>query len=102
MNAKTVYNEFNVELVRILPLKDPIFIATLTKENFFSGNLKLEVIATPTQADATTLFLCKAIEPSLEVGNREPLDRLLLVMKTFGDLNLKKLAEDIQLRLTPG
>jgi len=102
MNAKTVYDEFNLKLVRILPLKDPIFIAALTEQHFFAGNLKEEVIAERTQADATTHFLCKTIEPSLDVGNSEPLGRLLLVMKTFGDQNLKKLAEDIQLRLTPG
>jgi len=60
------------------------------------------VIVAPTQADATTRFLCKTIEPSLDIGNSKPFDRLLLVMKTFGDLNLKKLAEDIQLRLIPG
>ena len=60
------------------------------------------MIAAPTQANATTHFLCKTIGPALDVGQTEPFDMLLLVMKTFGNPILKTLAEDIQQRLTPG
>ena len=99
--AKEVYNDFNPELVRNLPLKDPYFIAELTRQHFFSGVLKEEVIMASTEAEATTHFLYKTVERSLDTDNREPFDRLLLVMEKFGSLTLNKLAEDIKERLNP-
>ena len=99
-NAKRVFDDFNPKLVRVLPLQDPYFLAALTKQHLFSGNLKEKVMAAPTEADATTKFLYAAIERSLNVNNREPFDRLLLVMEEFGDLTLSQLCEDIKKNLS--
>ena len=98
-DVKKVFDEFNPNLVRILPLKDPYFLAELTKQHLFSGNLKAEVMAESTQANATSKFLFGAIERSLDVDDREPFDRLIQVMEKFGDLTLNKLAQDIKQEL---
>ena len=95
-DAKKVFDEFNPDLVRSLPLQDPYFMAELTKQHLFSGTLKEEIMGASTQAGAATKFLYGAIERSLSVDNKEPFDRLLLVMEKFGDLTLKKLAKDIK------
>ena len=98
-DAKKIFCEFNPDLVKILPLKDPYFLAELTKQHLFSGNLKAEVMAESTQANATTKFLYTAIECSLDVDDREPFDRLIQVMEKFGNLTLNKLAQDIKQEL---
>ena len=99
VDTKKIFDEFNPNLVRILPLKDPHFLAELTKQHLFSGDLKEEVMAESTQARAATKFLYAAIERSLDVDDREPFDRLLQVMEKFGDLTLNKLAQDIKQKL---
>ena len=96
MDAKKIFKEYNPKLVHSLPLKDPHFIAELTRRNLFSGNLKEEVMAAPTQADAATSFLYKVIERSLDVDDTEPFDNLLLVMEEFDNLTLNKLAKEIK------
>ena len=101
VKAKEVYDDFNPQLVRNLPLKDPYFMAELTRQHLFSGALKEEVMMASTEAEATTRFLYKAVERSLDTDNREPFDRLLLVMEKFGSLTLNKLAEEIKQRLNP-
>ena len=98
-DTKKIFDEFNPNLVRILPLKDPHFLAELTKQHLFSGDLKEEVMAESTQARAATKFLYGTIERSLGVDDREPFDRLLQVMEKFGDLTLNKLAQDIKQEL---
>lgn len=99
MDTKNIFKEFNPNLVHSLPLKDPIFIAKLTQQNLFSGNLKAEVMAVPTQADAATSFLHKVVERSLDVGDTEPFVKLLLVMEEFDNLTLNKLAREIKRNL---
>ena len=95
-DTKKIFDEFNPNLVRILPLKDPHFLAELTKQHLFSGDLKEEVMAESTQAIAATKFLYAAIERSLDVDDRETFNRLLQVMEKFDDLTLNKLAQDIK------
>ena len=102
VKAKEVYDDFNPKLVRNLPLKDPYFMAELTRQHLFSGVLKEEVMMASTEAEATSRFLYKAVERSLDSDDREPFDRLLLVMEKFGSLTLNKLAEEIKERLNPG
>ena len=97
--AKRIFNQFNPDLVRSLPLKDPYFIAELTKQGLFFGSLKGEVIAAFSPADAATIFLYKAIEHPLDVGNEDPFDKLLLVMERFADPTLNKLAKEIKEKL---
>ena len=97
---KKVFDEFNVKLVQHLPLKDAFFLAELTRQNLFSGNLKEAVMTAPTQKDATTCFLDEAIKPSLDVGNREAFDKLLLVMQKSDYRMVNKLAEKIKQKLS--
>ena len=78
MNPKDVYADFNVELVEQLKLKDPIFIARLTKQRLFFGELKAKVREQSTEAEASSLFLQEAIERSLETNDAEPFMKLCI------------------------
>lgn len=100
MDAKKVFNEFNSRMVQLLPSHDPYFTAMLTQQGLVSHALKEEMMTTSTKADATTHFLQKVVERSLDVEDREPFDKLLLVMERFGDLTLNKLANKIKQKLS--
>ena len=98
MNHKDVYIGFNVELVQQLKLKDPLFIAILTTQCLFFGELKAKVRKESTEAEASTLFLQEAIEPSLETNDPEPFMKLLSAMDQFGG-PLKKLSAEMKKHL---
>ena len=46
------------------------------------------------------IFFEKVVERSLDIEDREPFDKLLLVMEKFGNLTLHKLANEIKQKLT--
>ena len=99
MEVKDAYKEFNPQLVRSLPLKDAHFIAELTKQDLFYGDLKEIVAAESTQSNAAARFLYEAVERSLDIGNRDPFDKLLLVMEKFGS-TLNKLVKEIKQKIS--
>ena len=98
MDHSNVYAEYNVELVQQLKMKDPIFIAMLTKQKLFFGELKAKVMEQSTEAEASSLFLHKVIERSLESNDREPFLKLLSAMDQFGG-PLEKLSTEMRKRL---
>ena len=95
MSHSDVYANFNVELVRQLKMKDPIFIAMLTKQKLFFGELKAKVREQSTEAEASSLFLYEVIERSLESNDPEPFMKLLSAMDQFGG-PLEKLSTEMR------
>ena len=97
-----VYNKFNDELIRILPMDNAHFLADLTAKKLFFGNLRAEVDGQSTSSDKASYFLSKAIQSSLEdpddidIG---PFSRLLEVMERYNDI-LRKLAAKIRKSLS--
>ena len=100
--VKKAYKEFNPELVQSLPLKDPFFVAELTKESLFYGSLREEAMSpASTRASATAHFLYNAIECPLDIGDKHPFYKLLKVMENFDNLSLNMLARKIRQKITP-
>ena len=98
MSVKDKYEEFYLDLVKKLPMKDPMFLAGLTSAGLFAGgNLKDEVKARPTPADKAGHFLDEAISPYIEDDDvdLEPLYKLLKVMEKHGGV-VKRLADKIK------
>ena len=95
MDHRHVYAEYNVELVQQLKMKDPIFIAMLTKQRLFFGKLKAKVMEQSTNAEASILFLHEVIECSLESNDPEPFMKLLSAMDQFGG-PLQKLSSEMR------
>ena len=102
MSPLDVYNRFNINLVRKLPMDDAYFLANLTSERLFCGNLRQEVNAKSTSGDKASHFLDKAIRPSLDDPDDtdlNPFFKLLRVMERH-DNNLKRLATNIRIELS--
>ena len=85
--------------MQYLPLKDYHFIAQLTQQHLFSAPLKKDVMESTKSAEAATIFLVRAVEHPLSNADREPFDKLLLVMEKFDDSTLNKLAKEIKHKL---
>ena len=100
MSHGDVFANFNVELVQQLKMKDPVFIAMLTKRRLFFGELKAKVREQSTEAEASSLFLHEVIERSLESNNPEPFMKLLSAMDQFGG-PLEKLSAEMRKCLNP-
>ena len=86
-----------------LPMDDAIFTALLRAQYLLPGDLKEEVQKMPTRVQKAELFLDRAIEPPLNIGNSEPFNVLLAVMndKNYNDNDaLKHLATTIKQALT--
>ena len=99
MNPKEAYINFNVPLVQQLKMKDPIFIARLTQQDLFFGELKAKVRGEATAPHAASLFLQEVIEPSLENNDDGPFFKLLSAMDQFGG-PLKSLSAEIRKSIT--
>lgn len=80
-------------------MEDVIFIELLRKENLFSGTLKEQIQGQTERSKKSNLFLDKAIQPSIDIGQFECLNKLLTVMSDEKYLNndsLKELAAEIR------
>ena len=81
------YEGFTLQLTQILPMKDAVFLASLTSVGLFGkGNLKSEVKAKPTASEAAQHFLDEAISKNITVSkvDLKPLYKLLNAMEKFG------------------
>ena len=101
MNVPDVFKDAVPKLVESLPMKDPHFIARLTKAELFSGDLAAKVSVQATKAIGATVFLNEAIEPFLDLEKDvNPLFKLLSVMNDFDNPQLKQIAAEIRNKLS--
>ena len=82
-----VYYEHKGQLLTVLPLEDPFFIADLQRNGLLRfGNLVHVIRAKPTRAEKVEEFLTTAIEPSVQYNEGVELEKLLLVMNRSNDI----------------
>ena len=98
MSPLKVFQQYYVQLVELLPMKDDIFIAMLYKNNLLPGNLKEVIKSSHTSANGASKFLDDVIKPTIR-HDRTRFDALLAVMKSCDDDAVKKLSETISLAL---
>ena len=81
-------------------MDDVIFLGLLRQKNLLPGNLNDQVqLAEKTSAQKAALFLDKVVDPSIDIGEFEPLIKLLTVMSDDVYLKndlLKQLANKIK------
>ena len=102
MSTLQLFEDNYEALVTSLPMDDAIFVAKLRSKQLLPGNLKSTIESQKTSADKATVFLDKAIEPSLKNDDITPLKKLLTVMEDSGNDLLKKLAKTIRSTLDSG
>ena len=101
MPTAEVYRQFYANLIKILPMDDPIFIAELFSVNLLPSNVKDQVKSMNTRADKAMHLLDHMIEPSLTTGGR-CFDNLINVMESSEYDGIKELAKLIRSRLREG
>ena len=97
--VKKVFRDLRIKLITSLPMNDAIFIELLNRENLFPGSLKEQIQGKATKSDKASLFLDKVIQPSIDIGQFECLNKLLTVMSDKVYLkvdSLKQLAAEIK------
>ena len=89
-----------MQLITSLSMDDVIFLGLLREKNLLPGNLNDQVkLAEKTSAQKAALFLDEVVDPSIDVGEFEPLNTLLTVMSDDVYLkndSLKQLANKIK------
>ena len=92
MSAKDAIKQFNVELLRQLPLENDIFFGMAKRAGLFPLDTGDSIAAEPTRAKKVAFLLQHVVEP----GAEEYLPKLLNVMKESKVANVIRLADDIQ------
>ena len=88
-----------MQLITSLSMDDVIFLGLLREKSLLPGNLNDEIQAERTKARKAVLFLDKVVDPSIDIGEFEPLIKLLTVMSDDVYLKndlLKQLANKIK------
>ena len=98
MSTKQVFQQFFVELVNMLPMHDPEFLAQLLERDLLPDNL-IKAKARAARADKAADFLYSKIYPDISFGNSTSFNMLLDVMKNTENDRLKALAEKIEVVL---
>ena len=94
---KSVYVDYYPQLIKILPMDDPYFIAQLFREDFLPGDTKEAIAARATRAEKATFFLDKIIAPAFRDDGSNPMfSKLLNVMMNTDNQTLQSLAQEIK------
>ena len=94
---KSVYRECYLELINVLPMEDPHFIAQLFREDFLPGDTKDAIAARATRAEKATFFLDKMITKVFkDDGSNLMFLKLLNLMMSTDNEAVKSLAEEIK------
>ena len=88
--------EYNVKLVIVLPMDDPVFVAKLSKHKLLPSDTNSQLEALPTQANKASYFLSHVIKPALAIDDSSSFDKLLYVMEHCGYDHVEKLACEIK------
>ena len=92
LSPNEAIKQFNVELLRQLPLESDIFFAMAKQADLFPLDTGTSIAAKHTRAKKVSYFLQHVVEP----GAEQYLPKLLKVMKESEIANVVKLADDIQ------
>ena len=95
-----MFENSRIQLITSLSMDDVIFLALLRQQNLLPGNLNDQVqLAEKTSTQKAVLFLDKVVNASIDIGEFEPLNKLLMVMSDEVYLkndSLKQLANKIK------
>ena len=69
-----------MQLITSLSMDDVILLGLLREKSLLPGNLNDEILAEKTRAQKAALFLDKVVDPSIDIGEFAPLNKLLTVM----------------------
>ena len=94
-----VYNDYFKTLVKILPMKDTYFTATLYSNNLLPGETSEYIDSLPTKGERAKYFLQNVIKPSLDDNKTKDFDKFLSIMEKSEYEFLKDKAAEMKLKL---
>ena len=98
LSAKDAITRFNTKLLDQLPLESDVFFAMVKQACLFPEDTADKIAELSTRPEKVSYFLQHVIEPGANVY----LPKLLEVMKESEDLNLVRLADEIQASMGSG
>ena len=87
------------ELVIVLPMDDPVFIAKLSRCKLLPSNITSQLEAQPTSADKASYFFNHVIKPALDVNDTSSFNKLLSVMEDCEYDHVKNVACKIKSKI---
>ena len=102
VSNEKVFQDFYYKLVKVLPMKDALFVAELYSQGLLPNDQKDQIKSLATQADMATHFLDSVIKPNLTfgIGTGGNFNKLLAVMNDSENQTVKELAEVIRSKLS--
>ena len=97
-SANNIIRHHKVELIKILPLEQEIFLAKLERVSLLPEGSGASIRAKSTRADRVSYFLQHVVEPAPHIY----LDLLIGVMERSDDLAVNKLAGDMKRHFKSG
>ena len=98
LSAKDAIAHFNERLLEQLPLESDVFFAMVKQARLFPQDTADRIAELSTRPEKVSYFLKHVIEPEADVY----LPKLLGVMKKSEDLNVVRLADEIDAALESG
>ena len=96
MSTIKVFKQFYPNLVRALPMDDPVFTAELYARDLLPDDFKEHLDSLPTSAKKASHFLDHVIKPSVTSGVGSRFDKLLNVMKDSDYETVRELGKQIK------
>ena len=96
-----VFMRYFTQLVKCLPMDDPLFIAELSTANLLPGNMQPTIQSLTTKVDKSSYFLNNVIKPALDSNFTDSFDNLLNIMEKCEFSFVKQLAISIKADITP-
>ena len=95
-SMKQLYTDYYNKLVKVLPMKDRIFLGYLHHRQFLSDDAMQSIAARTTRAERAAFFLDNYIEKGFDDDESNPLFlELLKLMQESDDLFVKSVAHSI-------
>ena len=95
MSYKEIFNKVSIELHKILPLEDPIFLEILEQNDLLPRDTRDKIGAERTRRDKSSYFIQNVIKISLDIYFPLLLKAMRLFCKNGNDIALQDLVEEI-------
>ena len=91
-----VYEKNLEKLVKALPMDDVTFTTQLSSKKILPGSVDAHVKSLPTESDKADYYLKRVIKKSLDIGETQELNNLIVVMEKCEYAHVERLAEDMK------
>ena len=96
MSCTEAFNKISIELHKILPLDDPIFLEVLEQKRLLPGDTRSKIGAERTRRDKSSYFIQNVIKIAIDTYFPLLLEAMKLYCKDANNIALQDLVEEIE------